>query len=489
MVGAVQVVDGPGLVGRRREQVEAEGDVGLVVAQMAQHGGHDVGLLGDGVVHAGGDAARGVEEDDGRRESAQVGLVFGVVALVGVVAGQDEQRMFVPRLLPGLPEELCEGMVGVAYHLVNGQLLLAVDVAVGLRHLEGVMARQGEEGRHEGLLHGRHRAAEVLQERLVVDAPHAVVAGRVGRCGLEVLTTVIVGKACGTCEGQEAHRPAGRSVEEGRRVALAAEAVGQSGDVVDAVGREEERLDEHGNRREDAWHAVDRLAAVAVAAGERGAVLDERVGEGRVAFVSAVLQGSVERADIFAAEALDDQYDHILLGHDYGVGRQVQGRIDGVELLGCEVGRHLEVALADGSDEREGRVEHDADLGRPLAVGIGIRQRDGTHLAGPSAAHAGDAEGGENQKRQQHDRRVGQSAHAPGIEPRHAVEPPERDGHDDGQEHQIPVGNQFVADDGREVAFVGKLIEHGGRRAPHGEGKVDYVAQVDGQRQRVDRNE
>ena len=52
LVDAVQVIDSPGGVRRCRQQVEAEGDIRLVVAQVLEYRWHDVRLLGDGVDHA-----------------------------------------------------------------------------------------------------------------------------------------------------------------------------------------------------------------------------------------------------------------------------------------------------------------------------------------------------------------------------------------------------------------------------------------------------
>ena len=86
LIDAVVVVDGPGAVGRRVEEVAAEGEIGLVVIEEAQDAGHDVDVLGDGFTHAGlEELAAGIVEEDGRAETADIILVEGVVAEVRMV--------------------------------------------------------------------------------------------------------------------------------------------------------------------------------------------------------------------------------------------------------------------------------------------------------------------------------------------------------------------------------------------------------------------
>ena len=194
LIDAVEIVDGPGLRGRCGEQVFAKRHVGLAVAQIIENGGHDVGLLGYSVYHAYTHLAAGVEENDGGGKAAQCRLILSMVAHIGMVAGEHEDGVLIPRLTAGRLEEMLQGHVGIAYDFVDGQLLFGEAVAPGLGHLEGMMAGEREERRHEGLLHLRHFLAEVLQERLVADAPVAVEVG-LGcsrHVALEIFTSVVL---------------------------------------------------------------------------------------------------------------------------------------------------------------------------------------------------------------------------------------------------------------------------------------------------------
>ena len=120
LVDAVEVVDSPGIFGRCLQKVNAEAEVGLVVTEVAEDGGHDVNLLGNGVAHADTHLSRGIVEDDGRAEATEVGLVFLVVGHVGVVGGDGEDGVLEPRLFPGTLEEEAQGVVGIADDLVDG---------------------------------------------------------------------------------------------------------------------------------------------------------------------------------------------------------------------------------------------------------------------------------------------------------------------------------------------------------------------------------
>ena len=63
------------------------------------------------------------------------------------------------------------------------------------------------------------------------------------------------------------------------------------------------------------------------------------VDEGRISLVViAALAKVVERADVFAAQTLDDDDDHIVRDEGSGVGRIVLGGEDGIEFfLRCEI--------------------------------------------------------------------------------------------------------------------------------------------------------
>ena len=141
LVDAIDIVDGIGILGGGVEEVAAEAQIALVVAQLAEDGGQDVDLLGhSGWAHAGAYLARGIIDDDGRRETTDCRLVLGVVRLVGMVGGEDEDRVLEPRLLRGRGEEAADGMVGVADALVDGEPLLLIDRLVLLGNDEGVVA-------------------------------------------------------------------------------------------------------------------------------------------------------------------------------------------------------------------------------------------------------------------------------------------------------------------------------------------------------------
>ena len=114
------------------------------------------------------------------------------------------------------------------------------------------------------------------------------------------------------CKGLKTHRAILCPVEECRLVAFPLQDARQSGEVVHRGGRQEERLDEHRYRRQDAGHAVYRLAAVAVTVFKGGALADERVDAGGIALIAAILQGLVQGSDILTPEALDNEDYHVL---------------------------------------------------------------------------------------------------------------------------------------------------------------------------------
>ena len=221
LIDAAQIVDRPGAVGWHVQHVDAEGQVGLVVAQHAQYGGHDVNLLCNLVLHLRLTVGLRLVDDDGRAEAAYVGLIESMVALVGMVAGQHEDGVLEPRFTAGPLEKAAQCVVGVAYALVDGQRLLLEHVDVLSGQLVGVMARGGEDRGHERLSHLRHLGGIVLQERLVPDGPQSVEVGFApkARVVLIVLAPIVLLEPRGAGKGHEAHRAALCSVEEGGLVA------------------------------------------------------------------------------------------------------------------------------------------------------------------------------------------------------------------------------------------------------------------------------
>lgn len=310
LVDAVQVVDGPGVLGGGVQHVDAEGEIGFLIAQHAEDGGQDVDVLGYLVLDAAHGLA-GVEDDDGRAEAAEVGLVLGMVAHVGVVAGQHEDGVPVPRLARCGLEEAAYGHVGIAYALVHDDAFLGIALPVLVGYDVGVVAGGGEDGGHEGLLHLAHHLGIVLQEGLVPDGPRAVEV--VGAVSLLVLGPAVVVLESGLAgKGLEAHGAVLRPVEEGGLVALLCQDARQSGVVVHGRGRQDEGLDEHGDAGQYAGHSVNGLAAVAEGVAEGGALADEVVDAGGVALVAASFQVFVQGSDVLAAETLDYHDDDVL---------------------------------------------------------------------------------------------------------------------------------------------------------------------------------
>ena len=195
LVGIVEMANRIGLRHGRGHKVAAEGKEGFVVAQDAHHGGQDVYLLRYTVAHTGSNGlARGVVDNDRRAVAAHVGLVFGMVGEVGVVAREHEDGVLEPRLGLRLLEELAYRHVGIAYALVHYEPLLGIYVLVFLGNNVGRVARNGEHRGHKRLRHLANLGAEVLQERLVPDAPVVVEVGIAAeaRVGSIVLATVIL---------------------------------------------------------------------------------------------------------------------------------------------------------------------------------------------------------------------------------------------------------------------------------------------------------
>ena len=165
--------------------------------------------------------------------------------------------------------------------------------------------------------------------------------------------------------------------------------------------------------------------------------------------------------------------------------------MDGVEqrlelLLVLEIGDDLEVVLANGADEREGRVEHQSCLGGAVAVVVGVGDGDGPDVACPATPHACHAERGEGQQREGGGYGVGFPRELAVVECGRAVELPQAEAHGCCQQEEVPVAEGLVGKDAREVGFVLKLVEHGGRGAAQRVLEVDGIAEVDGERQHVD---
>ena len=100
-------------------------------------------------------------------------------------------------------------------------------------------------------------------------------------------------------------------MEESSLIALFVQTVGQSTDIIDRIGRQEEGLYEHGDGREDRWHTINRLTPIAIAMGEGQRAIGQEGGcEGCVTFVAWHM--AVIGANILSTKALDDNHHHIL---------------------------------------------------------------------------------------------------------------------------------------------------------------------------------
>lgn len=105
---------------------------------MAEDGGHYVNLLGYAMTTALRNLTRGVKEKDWRAEHAEVCLILSVVGDIGVVAGEDKNGVFEPRLTRGGLEKTSQRMVCIADALVD-------DVGVHIR--ERVLIGLGDDKR------------------------------------------------------------------------------------------------------------------------------------------------------------------------------------------------------------------------------------------------------------------------------------------------------------------------------------------------------
>ena len=118
-----------------------------------------------------------------------------------------------------------------------------------------------------------------------------------------------------------------------------------------------------------------------------------------------------------------------------------------VEFFGCEVGGVGEGGAADGAQHGEGGVEHDVGLLGLLYKAAGVGDGNGTVVAG-AATHADDADG---DRRQQHDCRRQIAAQPLAFLWRFQtgllVEEPQCGDECHSRQYQIPVAQQFHADD------------------------------------------
>ena len=226
LVDAIQIVGGPGFLGRGVQQVAAKSHVGLVVAHYSQYRGQYIGLLGYTLADARIECAAGIVDDDRGAELVDAALVFRMIAHIGMVAREHEDGVLEPRFLAGFAEKAAQGMVGIADGLVDGHLLFGVHLFILFRHMKRMVARQREKRGHERLLHVAHLDAEILQERFVPDAPPIIVGGTsLGPAvGLEVFLTIAMLETGSLGETLKAQTGGRSPVEESRLIAQTVQA-------------------------------------------------------------------------------------------------------------------------------------------------------------------------------------------------------------------------------------------------------------------------
>ena len=257
-----------------------------------------------------------------------------------------------------------------------------------------MMARSGEDSRHEGLLQFSHLLGIVLQEGFVPDSPSAVeIVGSLG--SLILRTSEIMLETCLIRKGLEAHRTVLRPVEESRLIALSSEDTCQSRIVVHRSRRQDERFHEHRDAGKNGGHTVNALAPVAEAVAEGGTLADERIHARRIAFIFAAFEVFVQGPDVLAPKALHNQ-DHHILPRKTRIPRvtstssttsttrttritsppcpSMHRRINPLHLLlTLKIIRNRENILPDRTDQRKRCIEHQRCIQRTLYILIGIR--------------------------------------------------------------------------------------------------------------------
>ena len=222
LIDAIVVVDGPREGVGGMEKVDAIGEEGGRAARESQDGGHDVGLLRDGIAHADGEVTRGGVENDRDGEGAEGSVVGWLFSDIGVVGGDDEEGVVVPRHTTSRGEEATEGMVGVADTGVEGMARGAEAVGVARGDSKGVMGGGGEDSGHERLREGVHGGSKELQELFIPDGPSAVEVVFATKTGVGIVfgASEIVLEASSAGECLKAHRAVFGTMEEGCGVAL-----------------------------------------------------------------------------------------------------------------------------------------------------------------------------------------------------------------------------------------------------------------------------
>ena len=106
-----------------------------------------------------------------------------------------------------------------------------------------------------------------------------------------------------------------KSCKDSRLIAFGTQQCSHTADVIHRGRCKEERLHKHRNAAQDARHAIDAFAAIAVRMCKGDAAADERIHTGSVSLVAAILQRFVQCTDILTAKALHNKDNHVLLFH------------------------------------------------------------------------------------------------------------------------------------------------------------------------------
>ena len=207
----------------------------------------------------------------------------------------------------------------------------------------------------------------------------------------------------------------------------------------------------------------------------------QAVDKRHVALIIAAVQVRVERADILLAHALDDEYNHVLVrvAQFIHYRMKVDRAIGGLHLLIGHIIGGDKCFLAEATDHRERRVQHYRRLNRAIDILVSVADGDGASARRDTAA---DAHDGQRNHYQQGNslRDIILRTKTVHLEPWLGIASPQ-DQHQRGKcKHQIPVVHKFGQQDGRDVALVGKLSEHGHRRTATRILEIDGIHQIAG---------
>ena len=151
----------------------------------------------------------------------------------------------------------------------------------------------------------------------------------------------------------------------------------------------------------------------------------------------------------------------------------VHWAIDSLHIcLVFEIGRYCEYVFANGSDERERRVQHQCSIGRSLGVLVGIGDGDGTHGSSKTTSNTGNTE-------RHNENQTGQIEGVVFLW--RCVKPPEEPHDTHKQQHEIPMMNELRSDDTAQIPFVGKLAEYRRCRTTHCILEIDGIGKIDSQ--------